>query len=57
VPQVASPLRLSATPVEYRFAPPLLGADTREVLAERLGLDAAEIGDLAARGVIALGGA
>jgi formyl-CoA transferase len=57
VPQLASPLRLSATPVEYRLGPPLLGADTREVLAERLGLDAAEIGDLAARGVIALGGA
>lgn len=57
VPQVASPLRLSATPVEYRAAPPLLGADTREVLARRLGLDAADIGGLAARGVVALGGA
>lgn len=57
VPQVASPLRLSATPVEYRAAPPLLGADTREVLAGRLGLDAADIGGLAARGVVALGGA
>ncbi len=32
VPQVASPLRLSATPVEYRNAPPLLGADTDAVL-------------------------
>jgi crotonobetainyl-CoA:carnitine CoA-transferase CaiB-like acyl-CoA transferase len=32
VPSVASPLRLSKTPVQYRHAPPALGADTREVL-------------------------
>jgi len=32
VPQVASPVRFSATPVEYRAAPPLLGADTGAVL-------------------------
>jgi crotonobetainyl-CoA:carnitine CoA-transferase CaiB-like acyl-CoA transferase len=32
VPSVASPLRLSKTPVQYRHAPPSLGADTREVL-------------------------
>lgn len=32
VPQVASPLRFSATPVEYRNAPPPLGADTDAVL-------------------------
>jgi formyl-CoA transferase len=57
VPQVASPLRLSATPVEYRAAPPLLGADTREVLAGRLGLDAAAIEGLAASGIVDLGAA
>src|SRR3546814_13686993 len=28
VPQVASPIRLSETPVEYRNAPPLLGEHT-----------------------------
>jgi crotonobetainyl-CoA:carnitine CoA-transferase CaiB-like acyl-CoA transferase len=33
VPSVASPLRLSKTPVQYRRAPPPLGADTAEVLA------------------------
>jgi len=33
VPTVASPLRLSKTPVQYRRGPPLLGADTAEVLA------------------------
>src|SRR5690606_5167552 len=29
---VASPIRLSETPVEYRYAPPLLGEHTTEVL-------------------------
>jgi crotonobetainyl-CoA:carnitine CoA-transferase CaiB-like acyl-CoA transferase len=31
---VASPIKLDATPVRYRRAPPLLGADTEAVLAE-----------------------
>jgi crotonobetainyl-CoA:carnitine CoA-transferase CaiB-like acyl-CoA transferase len=35
---VASPLKLSATPVQYRCAPPLLGQHTDEVLAQ-LGFD------------------
>ncbi|ARB45084.1 CaiB/BaiF CoA transferase family protein [Alloalcanivorax xenomutans] len=43
VPQVASPLRLSASPVEYRTAPPLLGEHTDEVLAQTLGLSAEAI--------------
>ena len=38
VPSVASPLRLSATPVQYRRAPPRLGEHTREVLARVLEL-------------------
>jgi crotonobetainyl-CoA:carnitine CoA-transferase CaiB-like acyl-CoA transferase len=46
VPLVASPMRLSATPVEYRLPPPLLGQHTREVLEGVLGLDAARIGEL-----------
>ena len=37
-PMLGSPLRLSATPVEYRSAPPLLGADTDAVLHSWLGL-------------------
>ena len=49
---VASPLRLSETPVAYRSAPPLLGADTRAVLGGLLGLDAAALDQLAAGGVI-----
>ena len=40
VPQVASPIRLSETPVEYRNAPPLLGEHTQEVLQRVLGLTA-----------------
>ena len=43
VPQVASPIRLSETPVEYRNAPPLLGEHTAQVLSDVLGLAAAEI--------------
>ncbi len=33
---VANPLRLSATPVSYRTAPPTLGAHTHAVLEEKL---------------------
>ena len=36
VPGVANPVRLSATPVVYRSAPPVLGQHTDEVLAEWL---------------------
>jgi crotonobetainyl-CoA:carnitine CoA-transferase CaiB-like acyl-CoA transferase len=39
---VASPLKLSATPVDYRRAPPLLGEHTDAVLDE-LGLSSQEI--------------
>ena len=35
-PAVASPLRLSKTPVQYRHAAPALGADTEEVLRSLL---------------------
>jgi len=51
VRMVASPLKLSATPVRYRRAPPLLGEHTEAVLTE-LGLDAAAIADLRERGAI-----
>jgi crotonobetainyl-CoA:carnitine CoA-transferase CaiB-like acyl-CoA transferase len=43
VPQVASPIRLSDTPVEYRHAPPLLGEHTEQVLGRVLGLRVAEV--------------
>ena len=49
---VANPLRLSATPVTYRTAPPTLGAQTRRILQERLGMSAEEIVRLQDAGVI-----
>jgi len=48
---VASPIKLGATPVRYRRAPPLLGADTDAVLAE-LGLDSEAIAALRRSGAI-----
>ena len=43
LPSVASPLRLSATPVQYRSAPPRLGEHTREVLGRVLDLSPDEV--------------
>ena len=51
VPLVASPIRLSKTPVEYRRVPPLVGEHTDEILAD-LGVDAAGIAGLRERGVV-----
>ena len=48
---VASPMKLSATPVRYRHAPPLLGEHTDEVLGE-FGIDAGERAVLRAAGAI-----
>lgn len=52
VPQVASPIRLSETPVEYRRAPPMLGEHTAVVLEELLGLGGDEVASLRAAGVL-----
>ena len=52
LPMVASPMRFSATPIEYRLAPPLLGQHTEEVLRSLLGKSEAEIARLRAAGVI-----
>ena len=51
-PQVASPIRLSATPVEYRQAPPLLGQHTEQVLQSLLGMSAEQISQLRSAGVL-----
>ena len=48
---VASPIKLSKTPIRYRRPPPLLGADTDAVLTE-LGLKPDHITDLRQAGVI-----
>ena len=51
-PQVASPIRLSQTPVEYRNAPPLLGQHTEQVLRSLLGMSLERIGELRSAGVL-----
>jgi formyl-CoA transferase len=52
VPQVVAPLKLSATPLGYDRAPPLLGEHTAEVLSQRLGLSAERLRALEQAGVI-----
>ena len=52
VQSVASPMRLSATPVSYRTPPPALGQDTEAVLGAQLGLSPERIAELKALGVI-----
>ena len=49
---IGSPVKMSATPVSYRNAPPTLGQHTNEILAEILGMDEDECRDLAKKGVI-----
>lgn len=51
-PQVASPLRLSETPVAYRSAPPLLGQHTDALLRHLLGMSEAQVAQLRETGVI-----
>jgi crotonobetainyl-CoA:carnitine CoA-transferase CaiB-like acyl-CoA transferase len=52
VPLVASPIVMDGSRAAAGHAPPTLGADTRTVLGERLGLDAAALDALAAQRVI-----
>jgi len=49
---VASPLRLSASPVNYRLPPPLLGEHTDEVLTELLGMTPVELASLRDAGIV-----
>lgn len=51
VPLVASPMKFTENKIEYRNAPPLLGADSEEIL-RGLGLADAEIAKLRAQGVV-----
>jgi crotonobetainyl-CoA:carnitine CoA-transferase CaiB-like acyl-CoA transferase len=51
-PTVASPMRFSGTPVEYKLPPPRLGEHTREVLGSLLGLADGELDRLAAQKII-----
>ncbi len=52
VPLVASPLRLSASPVEHAAPPPLLGQHTNEILRDLLGLAEADLAQLRENGAI-----
>ena len=52
VRMVAPPIAMSETPGSVRRPAPLVGEHTDAVLCERLGMDAAEIARLRARGVI-----
>jgi crotonobetainyl-CoA:carnitine CoA-transferase CaiB-like acyl-CoA transferase len=49
---LASPIRMSGTPVTYRHAPPLLGEHTAEIMSDMLGLDDAEVEELCDLGVL-----
>ena len=49
---IGNPIKMSATPVSYRHAPPLLGQHTDDILAELLGLGSTELGALRCAGII-----
>jgi crotonobetainyl-CoA:carnitine CoA-transferase CaiB-like acyl-CoA transferase len=49
---IANPVKLSATPPEYRSPPPVLGEHTEEVLGGLLGMTAAEIAALREKRVL-----
>jgi crotonobetainyl-CoA:carnitine CoA-transferase CaiB-like acyl-CoA transferase len=51
LPGVASPMRFSGTPIEYKLPPPVLGQHTDEVLAGLLKLPADQIAKLKADGI------
>jgi len=52
LPMVASPMRFSATPLEHKTPPPLLGEHTEEILRGVLGKTPEEIARLRESGVI-----
>ncbi|MGV2974115.1 CaiB/BaiF CoA transferase family protein [Roseibium alexandrii] len=52
---IGSPIKMGKTPVDYRKAPPMLGADTQDVLQRHLELSDSEIAKLAERGILDLG--
>jgi crotonobetainyl-CoA:carnitine CoA-transferase CaiB-like acyl-CoA transferase len=52
IPLVASPIRMSATPVQYRTAPPQLGQDSDAVLQDLLGLSASRVASMKKEGIV-----
>jgi crotonobetainyl-CoA:carnitine CoA-transferase CaiB-like acyl-CoA transferase len=49
---IANPVRLSASPADYRIPPPLLGEHNEEVLGGLLGISDTELAELKAKGLI-----
>jgi len=52
---IGSPINLEKTPVSYDKAPPMLGADTADILKRHLGLTDKALTDLSDKGVLDLG--
>ncbi len=52
LPTVANPMRFSATPVEYKLSPPVLGQHTEEILRGLLNKTDAQIAKLRADGTV-----
>ena len=52
VPLIKSPMRLSKTPTSERYAPPMLGQHTDEILQDLLGMGTDELSSLRGDGVI-----
>jgi crotonobetainyl-CoA:carnitine CoA-transferase CaiB-like acyl-CoA transferase len=49
---VANPIKLSASPVSYRMAPPMMGEHTEEILKRELGLSDQQIEKLRREGAV-----
>ena len=49
---IASPIRMSKTGPDYRYAPPMLGQHTEEVLGELLEIGLDEVAELRRRGIV-----
>ncbi len=54
---IGSPIKMQKTPVRYDRPPPLLGADTQDILSRHLGLKPEDLSELAARGILDFGAA
>ncbi|MCV0424104.1 MAG: CoA transferase [Roseibium sp.] len=52
---IGSPINMEKTPVAYAKAPPMLGADTQDILSRHLGLDSERLCELADKGILDLG--
>ena len=49
---IANPVKMSATPADYRSAPPVLGEHSDHVLCDILGMSAAEVAGLREKGIV-----